>query len=306
MRFKKLDLNLLVAFDNLVTLKSVTLAADKMFMSQSAMSNALNRLRQYFDDPLLVQVGKRMEVTPRAEAMHPAIREILVRIEATIDTHPLFDPTQSSRSFNVLVSDFSLRVLVPRVLEEMERQGARIRLNLLAQSTTPDLMLERGDADLLVSPDLFLSPDHPSRLLFEDDYVVVVCARGPHAGEVMDRDRYTSARHVVMIPPNNRGVSTPVEEVYLGKLGITRQIEVTTFTFSSLPDLIIGTGRIATMHRLLAERSLAGTEIALCPLPFAMPRFRQMMQWHSYRDQDPGLGWLRSVFVAAAAGLQAH
>ena len=88
MRFKKLDLNLLVALDHMIELRSVSAAADKMFMSQSAMSNALTRLRDYFDDPLLVQVGRRMEVTPRAEAMRPAIRDILVRIEATIDAHP--------------------------------------------------------------------------------------------------------------------------------------------------------------------------------------------------------------------------
>ena len=91
-----------------MTLKSVSAAADKMFMSQSAMSNALTRLRTYFDDPLLVQVGKRMELTPRAEAMKPAIRDILVRIEATIDTQPEFDPTISTRKFNVLVSDYTL------------------------------------------------------------------------------------------------------------------------------------------------------------------------------------------------------
>ena len=306
MRFKKLDLNLLVALDHLVTLKSVSLAAEKMFMSQSAMSNALNRLRQYFDDPLLVQVGKRMEVTPRAEAMHPAIREILVRIEATIDTHPEFDPTQSSRAFNVLVSDYSLRVLIPRVLAEMERQGARIRLNLLTQSSTPHTMLERGDADLLISPDIFISPDHPSQLLFEDTYVVIACANGPHAGEVMDLARYSSARHAVMVPPNTSGMSIPVEERYLNDLGIARQVELTTFSFSSLPYLVAGTGCIATVHGLLADLSGASAGIVTFPMPFEMPPFRQMVQWHSYRDQDPGILWIRDLFATAGATLHPH
>ncbi|MHA7888809.1 LysR family transcriptional regulator [Roseicyclus sp.] len=303
MRFKKLDLNLLVALDHLVTLKSVSLAAEKMFMSQSAMSNALNRLRQYFDDPLLVQVGKRMEVTPRAEAMHPAIRDILVRIEATIDTQPEFDPTGSTRSFNVLVSDYSLRVLIPLVLAEMERQGARVGLNLLMQSNTPHMMLERGDADLLISPDVFTSPDHPSQPLFEDAYVVIACARGPHADAQMDLDRYSNARHVVMVPPNVSGMSTPVEERYLKALGISRQVDMTTFSFASLPHLVVGTGRIATVHGLLVDNSGIGSEIVKFPLPFDMPRFRQMMQWHSYRDQDPGISWLRNLFAKAGAQL---
>jgi DNA-binding transcriptional LysR family regulator len=306
MRFKKLDLNLLVALDHLVTLKSVSLAAEKMFMSQSAMSNALNRLRQYFDDPLLVQVGKRMEVTPRAEAMHPAIREILVRIEATIDTHPEFDPTQSSRTFNVLVSDYSLRVLIPRVLREIERQAARVRLNLLTQSSTPHTMLERGDADLLISPDLFTSPDHPSQLLFEDSYVVIACARGPHAGATMDLERYCGARHAVMVPPNTSGIATPVEERYLEAAGVTRQVELTTFSFAALPHLVAGTGRIATVHGLLVDPDMLGRDIVQFALPFEMPRFRQMMQWHSYRDQDPGIGWLRNLFATAGADLPTY
>lgn len=306
MRFKRLDLNLLVAFDHLVTLKSVSRAADKMFMSQSAMSNALNRLRQYFDDPLLVQVGKRMEVTPRAEAMHPAIKEILVRIEATIDTHPDFDPTETSRAFNVLVSDYSLRVLIPRVLTEMERQGARVRLNLLTQSSTPHTMLERGDADLLISPDVFISTEHPSALLFEDVYVVIACAQGPHADCTMDLERYSTARHAVMVPPNTSGMSIPVEESYLKKLGITRRVDLTTFSFSSLPYLVAGTGCIATVHGLLAEQSAASAGIVSFPMPFNMPKFRQMVQWHSYRDQDPGIQWLRDVFVTAGASLSTH
>lgn len=304
MRFKRLDLNLLVAFDHLVTLKSVSRAAEKMFMSQSAMSNALNRLRQYFDDPLLVQVGKRMEVTPRAEAMHPAIKEILVRIDATIDTHPDFDPTESTRAFNVLVSDYSLRVLIPHVLAEMERQGARVRLNLLTQSTTPHMMLERGDADLLISPDVFISQDHPSQLLFEDSYVVIACARGPHAGKSMDLERYSTARHAVMVPPNTSGMSLPVEEGYLKSLGIPRQVELTTFSFSSLPYLVAGTGCIATVHGLLARHSAESAGIVTFPTPFEMPKFRQMVQWHSYRDQDPGIQWIRDTFVAAGAMLE--
>lgn len=303
MRFKKLDLNLLVALDHLVTLKSVSAAADKMFMSQSAMSNALKRLREYFDDPLLVQVGKRMEVTPLAESMHEAIREILVRIEATIDTSPQFDPSASTRVFNVLVSDFTLRVLIPKVIAEMDRQSAQVRLNLLMQSNSPHIMLERGDADLLISPAEFVSPEHPSQLLFEDEFVAIVCANGPHADQKMDIERYRQGAHVLMLPPNSSGLATPIEERYLESEGVTRNISLTCFSFSALPHLVSGTNRIATVHRKLAERSMASAHLQIHPLPFTLPRFRQMIQWHAYRDQDPGIAWLRGVFQTAAQEL---
>ena len=304
MRFKKLDLNLLVALDHMLTLQSVSAAADKMFMSQSAMSNALTRLRTYFDDPLLVQVGKRMELTPRAEAIQPAIRDILVRIEATIDTQPGFDPIVSSRKFNVLVSDFTLRVLIPLVVAEMDRQGAHVGLNLLVQSDTLSLMLERGDVDLLVTPDLFISNDHPSTLLFEDRYVVVAWSGGPHADGTMDLERYQTTPHAIMVPPGQNEI--PAEEQMLRQASVTRTVNLTTFSFSTLPHLIVGTGRIATIHGYLAKVVMKSAPLVSFLLPFETPPFRQMMQWHSYRDNDPGVIWLRQVFKTAAEVLTSH
>ena len=301
MRFKKLDLNLLVALDHMLNLQSVSAAADKMFMSQSAMSNALTRLRHYFDDPLLVQVGKRMELTPRAEAMKPAIRDILVRVEATIDTQPEFDPTIATRTFNVLVSDYTLRVLMPYVVAEMDRQGAQVKLNLLSQSDTPFLMVERGDADLLITPDQFISEHHPSTLLYEDRYVVLACGKGPYADIEMTLDIYQSAPHAVMIPPSKE--AKPAEWKILVDRGIDREVEMTMFSFSALPHLLANTRRIATVHEQLANIAMQTTSLAKYDLPFEAPPFRQFMQWHTYRDQDPGIVWLRDVFTRAAGQL---
>ncbi len=301
MRFKKLDLNLLVALDHMLTLQSVSGAADKMFMSQSAMSNALTRLRDYFDDPLLVQVGERMVLTPQAETMKDAIRDILVRVEATIDAQPEFDPTVSNRRFNVLVSDYTLRVLMPLVVAEMERQGARCGLNIVAQKETPYLLLERGEADLLITPDLFMSGDHPASLLFEDKYVVVAWSKGAHANVDMDLDRYQETPHAVMVPPGS--TSNPAEAQLLEAVGVTRNIDLTAYSFSALPHLIVGTNRIATVHGQLAKVVSQHTPLVIYPLPFETGPFRQMMQWHSYRDRDPGILWLRGVFSNAAETL---
>jgi len=304
MRFKKLDLNLLVALDHMLALQSVSAAADKMFMSQSAMSNALTRLRTYFDDPLLVQVGKRMEITPRAEAMKPAIRDILVRIEATIDTQPEFDPTVSTRNFNILVSDYTLRVLVPLVVAEMDKQGARVGLNFLAQQDSPYLMLERGDADLLITPDVFTSVNHPSTLLFEDKYIVLACGKGPFSETEITVENYQTIPHVTMVPQSSDGL--PAETYILEKAGMTRNVEVKTYSFSALPHLLPGTGRIATVHAHLARIEMRSNDLVMHPLPFEAPPFRQMMQWHSYRDHDPGILWLKGIFERAAEILTKH
>lgn len=187
MRFKKLDLNLLTALNHMIELRSVSAAADKMFMSQSAMYNALRRLRTYFDDPLLVQVSRRMEITPRAEAMRPAIRDILVRIEATIDAQPEFRPDVSTRTFNILPSDYSLRVFMPTVFRLLEEQNATVNINLRPPTDTPQILLERGEIDLLITPETFLSTDHPAGVSFEDEYMVIAWKDGKYGQVTMSK-----------------------------------------------------------------------------------------------------------------------
>jgi len=121
MRFNKLDLNLLVALDHLLHLRSVSGAAERMNMTQSAMSNALLRLRDYFDDPLLVKIGRRMELTPRADSLKDPVRDVLVRVEWTIAATSQFDPARSERQFNILLSDYTLATLIPSVLANAPR-----------------------------------------------------------------------------------------------------------------------------------------------------------------------------------------
>lgn len=300
MRFKKLDLNLLVALDHMIELRSVSAAADKMFMSQSAMSNALTRLRDYFEDPLLVQVGRRMEVTPRAEAMRGAIRDILVRIESTIDAHPEFQPNQSTRTFNILLSDYSMRVLMPSVFQLIAAQSASIKINFHAQTDLPQVLLERGEIDLLISPEIFMSDEHPSSHIYEDRYVVAAWKGGKYGDIEMDQSTFEAASHAVMVPP---GTVKSVESSLLAQTGITRKIDVQTFSFSVLPHLITGTDRIATIHNRLAQLIAPQAELVTYPMPCDLPPLRQMIQWHAYRDNDPGITWLRSVIEEAAAKL---
>lgn len=297
MRFKKLDLNLLVALDHMIELRSVSAAADKMFMSQSAMSNALTRLRVYFDDPLLVQVGRRMEVTPRAEAMRPAIRDILVRIEATIDSRPEFVPETSTREFNILLSDYSLRVLMPVVFRMLSAQRSTVKLNLHAQTESPQILLDRGEIDLLLTPRQFLSGEHPSTLLHFERYVTVAWAGGKYGNTVMDREVYEAASHVIMVPTS---AAKSLETSLLAEAGVTRRIDVRTFSFATLPHLITGTDRIATIHERIAKLVAPQSELVIYPLPVDLPPMEQMMQWHAYRERDPGLVWLRNLMAEAA------
>ena len=121
-------------------------------MSQSAMSNALARLRDYFSDELLVQVGRKLELTPRAELLQDAVRDVLVRVDTTIAAQPAFDQAQSEREFKLFVSDYTLHTLMPHVLALARTQSAGVRFHLLAQVNQPQRAMERGEVDLLVIP----------------------------------------------------------------------------------------------------------------------------------------------------------
>src|SRR5215207_1307427 len=167
MRFNKLDLNLLVALDALLTECSISRAATRVHLSQSAMSNALARLRAFFGDDLLVPVGRTMELTPRAQAMKEPVRDVLVRIDSAIVAHPQFDPSRSDRSFQLLVSDYTTVTLMPHLLALTRRESATVRFLLcpLPHLEQPARALVRGEADLLVVPRNYCSPDHPVELL---------------------------------------------------------------------------------------------------------------------------------------------
>lgn len=301
MRFKKLDLNLLVALDALLTEKNVTRAGERVFLSQSTMSNALSRLRQYFDDDLLVQVGARMELTPRAALLHDAVRDVLVRIDTTIAAKPAFDPTESEREFTLFVSDYSMEVLIPGMLALASEQRSRVRFNLQPQVSQPHRHLERGEADLLIIPQAFCSPDHPLDGLFEDQFVCVVWRDSALAQGELTEERYLRARHVAMRPP---GGAQPVFDTWIAsEHGLNRDIGLSTYSFSAIPHLVVGTDLIGTVHGRLARRLQPLLPVEIRPVPLPMRAFSQAMQWHKYLTRDPGLIWLRGLLKETAARL---
>lgn len=302
MHFNKLDLNLLVALDALLTELSISRAAERLHMSQPAMSNALARLRAYFDDPLLVQVGRKMEATPRAEALRDAVRDVLVRVDTTITTQPRFDAAQSDREFTLLVSDFTLSVIGSHLVSLAAQQSSTVRFHFHSQVETPQRALERGEADMLVIPSGYCSPDHPTETLFEEEFSCVVWSESRWARQgALSFDDYTAAGHVVMQPPGGM----TFESWFMQRYGVSRRVEVTSFSFATAPSLIVGTERIATVHTRLARLAACQHPLTLLPPPMPMSRMVQSIQWHKYRTQDPGLIWLRNLLHAAAQAMDA-
>lgn len=297
MRFQKLDLNLLVALDNLIELRSVTATAERMHMSQSAVSNSLSRLRHYFDDDLLVQVGRRMELTARAEELRIPVRDVLVRIESGIIQSQDFDPVESERIFKIILSDNTLTILMPQVLALAEEQGARVGFELMPQQREPFLSVESGEADIVIAPQHILHPGLPSELLWQDSFVCVAWSVGRFGQSAPSLQDYSAARHVRMAPP---GGAPSFEQQQISALGIERTVDVTCFSFAAMAHLVVGTDRLATVHSRLARKLANALPVVIHPLPFDLPKLDTSMQWHSYKSRDPGIKWLRNLLNMSA------
>ena len=296
MRFKKLDLNLLVALDALLQERNISRAAERVNLSQPAMSNALGRLREYFGDELLIPVGRQMMLTPRAESLQQPVREILLRVDSDVVAPALFDPATSIRSFSMLVSDFTTTVFMPPLLRALYAAAPNVQIHLEPQARMPHELLEEGEADFLIIPMQYVSSLHPCVPLFEDDYVVVSWEDHPTIRDSLSREQYLQAGHVVSSFGSGGSRNLPVlEGWFLEREGIARKIEVTASTMAALPSLVVGTARLATVHRRIAMHAQQHLPIRIWPSPMKIPNLVQMLQWNKVREDDPGLRWIRDL-----------
>jgi DNA-binding transcriptional LysR family regulator len=302
MHFEQLDLNLLVALDALLTERSTTAAGARVHLTQSAMSGALARLREFFNDDLLTQVGRKMVPTPLGESLAEPVRHILLEIKSTIYTQPGFDAATSKRHFSVMMSDYVDTVLMSEVLRRAEAAAPHVRFNIVSNDVgNPIEFLERADVDLLIMPREYLSDKHPHEDLYTDTYACIVWTGNPLVGETLTREQYLDLGHVVL--QFGRGRIPVQDEWFLTKLGLTRRIEVRAMNFNSVPQHIVGSNRIATIHRRLAEHYVKYLPLRILTPPYELPCLTEAVQWHSLFGEDAGNRWLRTLLGQVASGV---
>lgn len=301
MRFNGLDLNLLVALQALLDARSITQAAERLNLSQPATSNALGRLREYFGDELLASSGRQMVLTPRAEGLRQPVREVLMRIETTIAANPIFDPRHADTLVKMLVSDLTIAIFMPSLIERLYREAPGLKIELLLIDENPVELIERGDADLLFIPGQYVSNAHPSAPVYEESYVCVTWEGNERIKSELTFDDYLEAGHVAALFGGARAPA--FDSWFLERFGVSRQVEVTAPTLGALASLVVGTSRIATVHRRLAQRDIDRLPIRIWEPPIEIPRLVQTMQWHKYRNDDPLLSWLRAIVLDVGANL---
>jgi len=290
MRLDGFDLNLLLAFDVLLEERSVTRAARRLNVTQSAMSASLKRLREALGDPILLQHGKRMVPTPHALALAPEVAASIAALRRLIQPSGGFDPATSPRVFRIAASDYIATVALAPLLRELEREAPSLKLEISLPDESTSERLANGEYDLVLTPEDFIEPGHPAELLFEERHVVVGCTRNPLLAAPLTLKSFVGAGHVaVRIDGRNTYVENELE-----RLGLTRRVEVQAPSFIQAPWLLPGTARIALMHERLAQLMAPLLGLRIVPPPFEVPIMREMVQFHSTRRSDEGLAWVVS------------
>ncbi len=299
-----LDLNLLGVLDALLRERSVTRASHALGLTQSATSHALKRLRTFFDDPLLVKVGNRMEPTRKAEALRPAIVEVMATVRRQILAGARFDPATTTRRFTLCMTDIGELAFLPPLLERLKRDAPACSIRTLqVPSEQVESLLAAGEADLALGSDRAVPRGLHEQRLYQQALVTLVSPKNRRIGRRLTREQFEASPHIVV---SLTGRSVDNHDKALDELGIRRRIALVTPHFLMLPLLIDKHPElIATVPRELAEVFAALGLVRLMAVPVAVPPIELKQHWHPRFHHDPAIAWLRGLiaelFVADAA-----
>jgi DNA-binding transcriptional LysR family regulator len=298
MDIRAVDLNLLKAFDALVSERAVTRAAARIGLSQPAMSHALARLRSLFADDLFVRTPTSMEPTARAREIAPLVAAAIEHIEAALNLGIGFDPAKSAGIFTAGMAEYAEVALVGRLAASFAREAARATLRLTPTTGAEAAeQLDRGAIDVAVSH-LGALPAHiESVVLLRDPFVVVARKGHPAAAQPLSLEAYAAQDHVLVSP---RGATSGALDRILVDFGLKRRLALLVATYLAVPAALAGSDLIATVPRRTARQIAAIAEIAIMPLPidFAMT---VSMAWHRRAASEPAQTWFRSLLIEAAA-----
>ncbi|PRP90190.1 Nodulation protein D 2 [Enhygromyxa salina] len=294
-----LDANLLVALDALITESNVTRAAKRVGVTQSAMSQTLGRLRRQFDDPILVKVGRHMELTPFASRIRARLHAAITELEAVVRDRPVFDPDTATERFVIATVDYLAMLLAPalRRLVATEAPGVRLAIHALDDGSISGRLAE-GIVQLYVGVRGETERALETQPLHREELSVVVRPEHPLATAELTVEAYAEATHVHVSPRREAG---SIVDRGLAAVGHTRAVAVEVPYFALLPGLIRGSDLIATVPSRIARYLADEFGLVVREPPLELSGFDVCMAWHPSFAAEPSLIWLRDA-VARVAG----
>jgi DNA-binding transcriptional LysR family regulator len=297
---RRLDLNLLLAFESLIAERSVTRAAERMSVGQPAMSASLARLRRFFGDPLLVREGRSLVPTPRALELAASFQEALDLIDSTLHASRGFDPQTAHRAFTVMASDYVLLLLLGPLVAELEAEAPNLRLIIRPVADDYAEQIDRPQLDLLVLPEEAAAGlQVRSARLFSDRLVCAVDERHPDVGDRLTEEQF---RTLPLVSYGGTSVGSMIAHRFR-ELGIDRATAVGTQSIVIQPLVLAGTRMMALIPERLGRHFAGQAGIRLLDPPYPLAPMRLAMFWAPRAGHDPAHRWLRDRVLQAAAAL---
>lgn len=303
MLLRRHNLNLLPILRELLRTRSVGKTAQIVGLSQSAVSAALSRLRETYNDDLLVMVGRRLELTEKGAQLVEQTERACLEVENLLRP-PEFDPSTERRRFVVATADYVTFLLAPKLAQLFAEQAPNASVYFVDVPTDLPSQIVRGTVDVVAIPDDTadgLGPDTPSALLFEDEMVVIASRRHRSFEGPLTREVYEAGRHArFKISPKNTATH---QDVNLRQLGIEQHDSILVQQFLSLPGIVEGSSTLALVQRRLAERFQRTHDIEIFPAPFAVRPIQLTAYWGRAVARDPAHIWFRGLMLEAGAAL---
>jgi len=296
--FRNFDLNLLLTFRALFEERSVTRAAQRLFLGQPAVSGALKRLREAFGDELFVRTSRGIAPTARALELARQIEPFLQTLHQVLTQPSVFDPASAQRVFRIGLSD-SLEVLItPEIMDRLSTRAPNVKLIARpTDSTRASAMLDDGEIELAVGVFPECVQWQRQRALFEWRFVSVFNPRLVKTRRKrLSMEEFLRYRHV--LTSFSGGLHGFVDE-RLEMEGLKRNVAFSSASFATSPFIVRRTPAIATVPDFIGRVWRDALGLAMSPLPFDVPAYEVSLMWSAARDQDPGLAWLADIFAEA-------
>lgn len=302
---RRLDLNLLLVFSAVMRERSVGRAASRLFLGPSAISMALARLRETLGDELFVRAGRRLEPTPRADALWAEVEPALSRIETAVRGSRRFDPSSANAVFRFAAPDDLEFVLVPLLLDRLSKAAPGVRL-VVRPSDFRTLLdrLDSGDADLALSatPERGIERRHRVWPLYRESFVVLFDGTQVAASVPINLDDYLSTPHLLLSV--NGDLSGPID-TRLGEMGRERSVLAALSHFPTMPFVLRERPSLVNMPATAAHYLSATYGLTSSPLPMVSPNFEVSLAWHARTETDPAHVWFRELVSSAVLHLRA-
>jgi DNA-binding transcriptional LysR family regulator len=304
----RIDLNLLVYLDALLRERNVTQAANQLNLSQPALSNGLRRLRELFNDPLLVRTSEGMTPTERALELEPLVRDVLSRIDQAVQPRGEFDPASAQRVFRIMASDYAESTLLPGVLSKLRTRAPGLTLDIMTPSDVSFLDVERGKVDMVINRFDAMPQSFHQIHLWNDSFTCVLSPNNPVL-EDFTLDNYLKANHV-WVSKTGMGVGVGVDpsdvqrlgwvDLALNRLGKKRQIRVFTRHYQAAMTLAEQNDLIVTLPTRAAQLQVDNPRVVLRDPPLDIPPLELKMAWSPLLQHNPDNKWLRKLIADTA------